>query len=76
MRNEDQALAVGTIVHVTEYGGKVLERLVLSDKGQRIVICPEDEYFAASKEGRKPVGISFPKSAVVSADWAGGKDNG
>lgn len=57
-------LAVGMRVNVAEYGGKVLERRVLEDNGERVVICPEDEYFAASREGRKPVGISFPKSAV------------
>lgn len=58
-------LKIGATVSVVECGGKVLERRVLGDKGERIVICPEDEYQSAMREGRAPVGISFPKSAVV-----------
>jgi len=55
----------GTAVRVVEFGGKVLERRVLADKGDRVVICPEDEFQAASRECRVPVGISFPKSSVT-----------
>lgn len=55
----------GTKVKVVEYGGRVLERRVVADRGERIVICPEAEYMAAKSENRSPVGISFPRTALT-----------
>lgn len=55
----------GQIVSVRLYGGSVVPRRVLVDRGAVVVICPEDEYQAASREEREPVGLGFPRQDVI-----------
>ena len=58
-------MKTGTIVQVTEYGGNLLKRRVVSDLGKTVVVCNEAEYRRAKKEGRKPHGIGFPREAIA-----------
>jgi hypothetical protein len=61
-------LKAGTRVKVVEYGGRVLERRVIADKGEHIVICPDSEYMEAQEKQRPPVGIGFPRAAIRDVD--------
>jgi hypothetical protein len=54
----------GALVNVVEFGGRVLVRRVIADKGEKVVVCPDDEYRDAERKNREPIGISFPKRAV------------
>ncbi len=55
----------GQVVKVLLYGGGKAARRVISDRGSTIVICSEQEYQQAEKEGREPVGLGFPLEDVV-----------
>ena len=46
------------------YGGKDVLRRVVADKGDIVVICAEDEYQQAQREGRDPSGIGFPRADI------------
>lgn len=61
----------GDIVRVRAYGGQVLTRRVVGMKGQTVMICREDEYQAAQREGREPMCAGFPKENVVEDDGSG-----
>jgi hypothetical protein len=54
----------GQQVEVKEYGGNLLIRRVVADRGQTIVVCTEEEFLAALKEKRNPDGVGFPRSSV------------
>jgi hypothetical protein len=55
----------GQLVTVKLYGGKVAQRRVVAVKEDIIVICAEQEYQAAEREGRLPTGLGFPKEDVL-----------
>lgn len=57
-------LTVGAIVKVRCYGGEILTRRVVLDRGRTVVVCNEAEYQDAAREARYPDGIGFPRSAV------------
>jgi len=50
------------------YGGVVAERRVVAEKSRVIVICSEEEYQSALREGREPAGIGFPRADVVESE--------
>jgi len=54
----------GQKVQVREYGGKLLIRRVVVDRGRSIVICNEAENSAAMKEKREPEGVGFPRDQI------------
>ena len=58
------SLVRGSKVKVREFGGGVIERRVVADKGAKVVICNEKEYQAAKEQGREPEGIGFPRDAI------------
>jgi hypothetical protein len=55
----------GQSVTVKLYGGKTAKRRVVAVKGDVIVICSEEEYQAAEREGRDPSGLGFPVQDVI-----------
>jgi hypothetical protein len=55
----------GQIVTALMYGGEQASRRVIADKGNTIVICSEEEYQRAEREGREPQGIGFPRQDVL-----------
>jgi hypothetical protein len=59
-----EQLIAGSVVTVRCYGGEILTRRVVRDAKRSIVVCTEGEYEDAVKEGRKPDGVGFPRSAV------------
>lgn len=55
----------GKKVTVLLYGGNVAERRVVADKGNVVVVCSDEEYWRAEREGREPEGVGFPREDVV-----------
>lgn len=64
----------GDWVRVRAYGGEIITRRVVEVDGDIIVICRDDEYQAARREGREPVSVGFPRSAIVDGEGADGGD--
>ena len=60
----------GQVVTVRLYGGGTAERRVVSEKGRVVVICHEDEYLRAQREGREPSGAGFPREDVIAPETA------
>jgi hypothetical protein len=58
-------MVVGQMVTVKLYGGEKVQRRVVAIKGKIIVICAEEEYQAARREGREPEGLGFPESDIL-----------
>jgi hypothetical protein len=54
----------GQLVVVKVYGGEVVERRVVIDRGRSVVLCAEREYNTAQNEGQEPEGIGFPRNDV------------
>ena len=54
----------GQSVTVVEFGGNVLKRVVLADRGRAIVVCNPQEFHRATEEKRQPEGIGFPRKDV------------
>lgn len=55
----------GQIVTVKLYGGKTAQRRLLAVKENVVVICSEEEYVNAHREGREPEGLGFPSVDVI-----------
>ena len=60
----------GQIVDVKLYGGAIVKRRVVADKGDVVVICSEYDYALAMEEGREPDGLGFPRECVVDSKEA------
>lgn len=60
----------GQLVTVRLYGGITAKRRVVAVKRDVIVVCVEQEYEAAEREGREPTGLGFPYEDVVESGAA------
>lgn len=58
-------IAAGEIVVVQCFGGSTAKRRVVADRGKVVVVCNEQEYASAMSQRRQPVGIGFPREAVL-----------
>jgi hypothetical protein len=56
----------GELVKLEEFGGRIIERRVLSVDSGRVVVCSEQEYNSAMRANRRPDGIAFALAAVRS----------
>ena len=54
----------GQLVTVKLYGGGTASRRLVAVKEKVVVICGEEEYANAQREGRPPEGLGFPKADV------------
>jgi hypothetical protein len=54
----------GQKVTVFLFGGGKAQRRVVADKKDVVVICSEDEYQSAIREGRPPSGLGFPREDI------------
>jgi hypothetical protein len=54
----------GERVRVTEFGGIQTVRRVVQEGDVFVIVCSEQEYAAATKEGREPEGVGFPKRSI------------
>jgi hypothetical protein len=55
----------GQVVTALLYGGSEALRRVVADKGDVVVICSDEEYNQAEREGREPSGVGFPREDVM-----------
>ena len=58
-------MSKGELVTVKLYGGKTAVRRVVAVKSKVIVICSEEEYVTAEREGREPSGLGFPREDIL-----------
>ena len=61
-------MLTGKLVTLMAFGGKLIERRVVDDRGSVILICREEEFKAAFVENRAPIVVGFPRSSVVSEE--------
>jgi hypothetical protein len=57
----------GQVVTVKMFGGETAKRRVVAIKENVVVICAEEEYQTALRQGREPEGLGFPWSDVLEA---------
>lgn len=62
---ENMALPVGHKIRVRAFKDEILERIVVLDQGDVVLITREEEYNAALKEGRQPISVGFKKADVI-----------
>jgi hypothetical protein len=60
-----EKLQRGQLVTVVEFGGNVLDRAVIADRGTHVVVCDPQEIHKAKSELREPEGIGFPRNDVL-----------
>lgn len=54
----------GQVVTLDARFGEI-QRVIVEDLGQILLVCRKDEFQAAEKEGRIPIAIGFPKEAII-----------
>ncbi|MGA7339755.1 MAG: hypothetical protein WBE72_19475 [Terracidiphilus sp.] len=57
----------GQVVTVKLFGGETAQRRVVAVKENVVVICAEEEYQTAKRQGREPEGLGFPWEDVLEA---------
>ena len=55
----------GDLVRVKAYGGEQVTRRLVAVRGDVLLICRDEEYEAAQREGRQPVCVGFHKEDVI-----------
>ena len=60
-------MTAGERVSLVAYGGRIIERVVVKDLGDLILVSKSEELACAIVEKRAPVSVGFPKSAVLQA---------
>jgi hypothetical protein len=55
----------GDIVTLRAYGDREIIRRVVGLEGDVVLVCREEEYIAAEREGREPVVVGFPATVIV-----------
>ena len=55
----------GDLVRVRAYGGEQVMRRLVAVRGDILLICRDEEYEAAQREGRQPLCIGFHKEDII-----------
>lgn len=58
-------MKAGEMVRLRAYGGEEIVRYVLEVKGKIVIVCRQEEYEKARREGRIPVGVGFRLNDVI-----------
>ena len=58
-------LQPGDVVRLRAYGGQEIERRVVEATKDVIMVCREDEYQRARKQGRQPLSVGFRKADLL-----------
>ena len=59
----------GERIWVYTFGGFSIERVVVEDFGETLLLSRPEEFEAAKSDGRKPLAVAYPKEFVaVSSD--------
>jgi hypothetical protein len=57
--------ASGEKIWVCTFGGRAIERIVLEDFGDTLLLCRKEELETANSEGRAPATVEYPKEFVI-----------
>ena len=52
-------------VTVIQFGGTIVEKILVEDKGDVLVVTTEEEWKAAAAENRPPVSVGFKREYLV-----------
>jgi len=55
----------GDLVRVRAYGGEQVMRRLVAVRGDILLICRDEEYEAAQREGRQPLCVGFHKEDII-----------
>ena len=58
-------MEAGSLVRLRAFGGEEIVRRVVTVEPDAVAICREDEYQAATREGRDPVAVRFKLADVI-----------
>lgn len=61
----------GEKVRLRAYGGGEIVRRVVKVEGPTVLVCREEEYTKAEREGREPTAVGFPAQAVIGVQPSG-----
>jgi hypothetical protein len=56
----------GDVVKLRAYGSQEIERRVVEANEDVVLVCRNEEYEEAMRQGRQPLCVGFPKKAVLS----------
>ena len=65
MSDQATEIEIGDLIRLRAYGDKVIVRRVVHIEDGVVVICRDEEYQAAQREGRQPVAVGFHKKYVL-----------
>jgi len=60
----------GGVIRLRAYGDQEIERRVVAVNDEVVLVCRDEEYREALREGREPVCVGFPKKDVLSVGIA------
>jgi len=62
-------VAVGQLVTLRSSQGQI-QRILVKDLGEMVLICRAEEYAAAKQEGREPITMAFPRQDLIASGKA------
>ena len=62
----ENKILVGRVVTLDSSTGPI-DRVVVRDLGEIVLVCRADEYKKAEKEGREPVSVGFKRTDILLA---------
>jgi hypothetical protein len=61
-------LRKGVLIKLRAFGGKQIIRRFVGKKDGMVLICSDEEFRFATKEGREPLCVGFPVKDVIGAE--------
>jgi len=52
-------------ISVREYGGRIVEKILVEDLGEVVLVTTPEEWDLAQSEQRKPITVGFKKEYVL-----------
>ena len=63
----------GEMVRLRAYGGAEIVRKVIEIGTDHVVVCREEEYQRAEREGRDPIKVGFPLDTIIGVGQVSGE---
>jgi hypothetical protein len=58
----------GSLIRLRAYGDREIERRVVAVNDKVVLVCRDEEYKEALREGREPLCVGFSKKDVLAQD--------